>query len=39
MLNRQVAMWECERNTQKHTVEWLFTCEKARRKMARLYPA
>lgn len=38
-LSRELAMWEAERNSQQHTVQWLFTCEIARQKMARLYPS
>lgn len=38
-LRHQVSMWQAERNMQQHTVQWLFTCHKARQKMARLYPS
>lgn len=38
-LSREVAFWEAERNANQHTVQWLFTCEKARQKLARLYPS
>ena len=38
-LLRHIAMWETQRNANKDTVKWLFTCDKARQKMARLYPS
>jgi transposase len=38
-LLRQIAMWQAERNSNKDTVKWLFTCQKARQTMARLYPS
>lgn len=38
-LSREVSMWEADRNSQQHTVQWLFTCENARQKLARLYPS
>jgi len=38
-LSREVSMWEADRNSQQHTVQWLFTCENARQKMTRLYPS
>lgn len=38
-LLRQIATWQAERNSKKDTVKWLFTCEKARQTMARLYPS
>jgi len=38
-LQWQLSMWETDRNAQKQTVQWLFTCDQARQKMARLYPS
>lgn len=38
-LRREISMWQAERNTHHSTVQWLFTCEKARQTMARLYPS
>jgi len=35
----EIALWEAARNAAKATVEWRFTTEKARTKLARLYPA
>lgn len=37
-LQQEVWIWEAERNTQHATVDWRFTCEKARSN-SRLYPA
>ena len=39
MLGREVGAWERERNERGVTVEWRFTAEDAREKLARLYPA
>ena len=39
MLGREVGAWERERNERGATVEWRFTAEDAREKLARLYPA
>jgi len=38
-LGREIAFWETRRNVQKATVEWTFTCAKARETMGRLYPS
>lgn len=38
-LAQEVAAWERERNAAKATVEWRFTTDEARRKLARLYPS
>ena len=38
-LAREVAAWESERNERGATVDWRFTAEDAREKLARLYPA
>jgi len=35
----EIALWEAARSAAKETVEWRFTTEKARTKLARLYPA
>ena len=37
-LVREVAEWERRRNAQGATIRWLFTVEKARRKMGAAYP-
>jgi hypothetical protein len=39
MLGCEVRAWERERNERGATVEWRFTAEDAREKLARLYPA
>lgn len=36
-LRHEIGVWEAERNFQRATVEWRFTCEKARQNL-RLYP-
>jgi len=38
-LAREMAAWESERNERVVTVDWRFTAEDAREKLARLYPA
>ena len=38
-LTSEIAAWEAPRNAMKATVDWLFTTEKARTKLARLYPS
>jgi DDE superfamily endonuclease len=38
-LAREVAAWEGPRNAAQVTVDWRFTTEKARAKLARLYPS
>jgi hypothetical protein len=37
-LTREVSAWERARNERGATVEWRFTAEDAREKLARLYP-
>jgi hypothetical protein len=37
-LERELAAWERERNTAGARVKWMFTTEKARAKMGRVYP-
>lgn len=37
-LEREIAAWETQRNDSGARVKWLFTVEKARRKMGRSYP-
>jgi hypothetical protein len=37
-LAREISAWERERNERRATVEWRFTAEDAREKLARLYP-
>jgi transposase len=39
MLQREVAVWEEERNEKGATVDWRFSVEDARTKLERLYPA
>jgi transposase len=39
MLGREVGSWERERNQRGATVNWRFTSDDAREKLARLYPA
>ena len=39
MLGREVGAWERERNDRGVTVEWRFTAEDAREKLARLHPS
>lgn len=38
MLQREIEVWEEERNRQHATVEWRFTSRNARHKLKRLYP-
>jgi hypothetical protein len=38
MLRREARAWERERNERGVTVDWRFTSEDARTKLARLYP-
>jgi hypothetical protein len=38
-LAEEIAAWEAARNAAKTTIEWRFTTDKARTKLARLYPA
>jgi hypothetical protein len=38
-LKQEVSRWEGERNERRATVDWRFTSEDAREKLARLYPA
>jgi transposase len=35
----EVTQWEHRRNAEKATIKWLFTVERARKKLARSYPA
>jgi transposase len=37
-MKQEVAAWTGERNRQRATVEWRFTCQDARVKLKRLYP-
>lgn len=37
-LNREVALWQAERNGAESTINWQFTCADARVKLRRLYP-
>jgi hypothetical protein len=34
----EIAVWESQRNAEKGTIDWRFTVDKAREKMARCYP-
>lgn len=38
-LEQEVAAWETVRNDAKATIDWRFTCDKARTKLSRLYPS
>jgi hypothetical protein len=38
-LQRQVSAWQDRRNAQRATVHWQFSVDKARTKLARLYPS
>lgn len=38
-LQREVAAWQAHRNAQHATVHWQFSVQKARTKLARLYPS
>jgi len=38
-VQREVAAWEDQRNSQKATVDWRFTTERARKKLQHLYPS
>ena len=35
----EVAAWQARRNAQRATVRWQFSLQKARTKLARLYPS
>ncbi len=37
-LTAEIAHWEQRRNADRATIEWIFTVDRAREKMARLYP-
>ena len=37
-LEKNIAIWECERNTAQATIDWQFTTADARIKQKRLYP-
>jgi hypothetical protein len=34
----EIAAWECQRNNSRARISWMFTAEKARKKMAHAYP-
>ncbi|MCG8556494.1 MAG: IS630 family transposase, partial [Proteobacteria bacterium] len=38
VLCRELAAWERTRNRQGARIEWLFTVDKARKKLGRVYP-
>ena len=38
LLKSEIAAWESQRNRSRARIKWMFTIEKARQKMARLYP-
>jgi hypothetical protein len=38
LLVSEVAIWEQQRNSSGASINWMFTPEKARTKMARAYP-
>lgn len=33
----EIAIWERRRNANKEKIQWMFNCEKARRKLAHAY--
>ena len=37
-LIKEIAAWEHRRNTEKARIEWVFTVERAREKLGRVYP-
>lgn len=37
-LSCEIAAWERHRNDSRARISWMFTAEKARKKMARAYP-
>ena len=39
MLKRETAAWAKKRNEEQATIKWLFSLEKARRKMSKAYPS
>lgn len=39
MLQREIAAWEAQRNTEQATINWRFSVTDARKKLARLYPS
>ena len=39
MLKSEITAWEQSRNARKTPIIWSFTSEKARTKLARLYPS
>ena len=39
LLVSEIAAWEHRRNAEKATIKWLFTVERARKKLGRSYPA
>jgi transposase len=37
-LQSEIAIWERRRNARKEKIQWMFNCEKARKKMRHAYP-
>ena len=37
-LESEIAIWEKRRNGKREKIQWMFTCEKARKKMRHAYP-
>ena len=37
-LTKEVAAWEQRRNTEQARIMWMFTVDRAREKLARVYP-
>jgi hypothetical protein len=37
-LESEIATWERRRNASKEKIQWMFDCEKARKKMRHAYP-
>jgi hypothetical protein len=38
-LQREIAAWEHQRNTEQATIDWRFSVSDARQKLERLYPS
>jgi hypothetical protein len=36
-LESEIAIWERRRNANKEKIQWMFNCEKARKKLAHAY--
>jgi hypothetical protein len=38
-LKTEIAAWQCQRNKMRARIKWMFTTDKARAKLGRVYPA